>query len=243
VRITVEELYPMLWEVVRNMGGYYSRRDQLVREVLVKHPGITVDELSLQLGITRGEALILLRSHRLWHDEVEEEISLSTRFNPVYRLAAVGGTFDELHVGHLALLNTAFRLARRVLIGVTSDEFASRLVKEGGCSPMNERVAEIQRVLRERGWLERGRIVRLDDAYGPLLTDPEIDVLVAGPIVLDRAEEAASRRSSAGLPPIALELSPLVLAEDGRPVSSTRVRLGEIDRLGRVIRGRGRRGI
>ncbi|MEM1923309.1 MAG: pantetheine-phosphate adenylyltransferase [Nitrososphaerota archaeon] len=234
-RVAVTELYPMLWEVVRGMGSYNSKRDLLVKEILVKYPKITLDELTLQLGVMKGEALILLRSHRLWYYEVEEELELSRSFRPIYNMGALGGTFDELHVGHLALLNTAFRLSKKVIIGVTSDEFASKLMKEGKISPMRERIEELRRTLDKYGWLSRAEITQLNDPFGPLLSDERIDMLVTGPITLGRAEEAVNLRVSRGLPPVALELSPLVLAEDGRPISSTRVRLGEVDRAGRLI--------
>ncbi|MEM2041617.1 MAG: hypothetical protein QXI52_06925, partial [Nitrososphaerota archaeon] len=108
-------------------------------------------------------------------------------------------------------------------------------MKEGKISPMRERIEELRRTLDKYGWLSRAEITQLNDPYGPLLSDERIDMLVTGPITLGRAEEAVNLRVSRGLPPVALELSPLVLAEDGRPISSTRVRLGEVDRAGRLI--------
>ena len=40
-----------------------------------------------------------------------------------FRAVATGGTFDEIHAGHVALLARAFQEGDRVIIGVTSDEF------------------------------------------------------------------------------------------------------------------------
>jgi pantetheine-phosphate adenylyltransferase len=94
------------------------------------------------------------------------------------------------------------------------------------------------RFLDKYGWLDRARIIKLDDFYGPILTDQSVKALVSGPLVLERAEQAVRLREAKGLPPISLEVSPLVLASDGEPVNSTRIRRGEIDRSGVVIGGR-----
>ena len=40
-----------------------------------------------------------------------------------FRVVATGGTFDEIHAGHIALLSKAFEVGDKVIIGVTSDEF------------------------------------------------------------------------------------------------------------------------
>ena len=42
-----------------------------------------------------------------------------------YNVVATGGTFDEIHVGHLALLSKAFEIGKKVIIGVSSDAFAN----------------------------------------------------------------------------------------------------------------------
>ena len=38
----------------------------------------------------------------------------------------MGGTFDIIHKGHLTLLSNAFDVADKVIIGLTSDEFAAK---------------------------------------------------------------------------------------------------------------------
>jgi pantetheine-phosphate adenylyltransferase len=45
-----------------------------------------------------------------------------------FDLVAMGGTFDIIHSGHMALLNKAFSISTKVIIGVTSDQLA---VKKG----------------------------------------------------------------------------------------------------------------
>ena len=47
-----------------------------------------------------------------------------------FELVALGGTFDIIHVGHIALLEKGFSISKKVIIGLTSDEFASRNGKD-----------------------------------------------------------------------------------------------------------------
>ncbi|MEM3906760.1 MAG: adenylyltransferase/cytidyltransferase family protein, partial [Nitrososphaerota archaeon] len=125
------ELYVILSESIRRMPTYREKREYVIRNLITSNYLLTPQELSIILGITEGEALVLLRDIRIWYYEVEEEILLSKYYKPRFKLAGVGGTFDNIHVGHLALLNIAFRLAEKVYIGCTTDELVHKLDKKG----------------------------------------------------------------------------------------------------------------
>jgi len=47
-----------------------------------------------------------------------------------FDLVALGGTFDLIHKGHLELLKKAFSISSKSIIGLTSDEMATRAGKK-----------------------------------------------------------------------------------------------------------------
>jgi pantetheine-phosphate adenylyltransferase len=47
-----------------------------------------------------------------------------------FPVVATGGTFDEIHTGHVMLLAKAFEVGNKVIIGISSDEFALKEVKK-----------------------------------------------------------------------------------------------------------------
>ncbi len=228
------ELYVILSESIRSMPTYRHRREYVLRNILSSNLLLTTQELSIRLGITEGEALVLLRDLRIWYYEVEEEILLSKYFKPRFRLAGVGGTFDNIHVGHLALLNLAFRLAEKVLIGCSSDELVRKLGKKGDVENFEERKKLLEEQLKKYGWDERAHIQPIDDEYGPVINEPDFELLVVSPFTYSRGIEINEIRLRKGLNPVCIEVCPIVLAEDGNPISSTRIRMGELFPDGRI---------
>jgi cytidyltransferase-like protein len=59
---------------------------------------------------------------------------------PIYAHAYLGGTFDCLHRGHLALFAAARRQARSLTVAVNSDAFAARY-KRAPLMPLADRMA------------------------------------------------------------------------------------------------------
>ena len=159
-----------------------------------------------------------------------------------YRRVATGGTFDRLHRGHVSLLEKSFEVGDEAVIGVTSDEFARKMGKKPEHS-YEERVKKLEDLLRRRFPGRRYAIAKLYDYFGPGIASPEVQALVASEETAGRLELANKLRRERGFPPLDLVVVDLLMAEDAKPISSTRIRKGEIDEEGRVLRTRGRKGI
>lgn len=151
-----------------------------------------------------------------------------------FKRVAVGGTFDRLHRGHRALLCRAFEVGEEVLIGLCSDEMVRGKAYASQVEGFEERLRRLERFLEEAGVRHRARVIRIDRPEGLLLEDPTIEALVVSEETRARGEAINEERARRGLPPLAIIVVPMVLAEDGKPISSTRIRAGEIDEEGRL---------
>jgi pantetheine-phosphate adenylyltransferase len=147
-------------------------------------------------------------------------------------LVAVGGTFDPLHDGHKALLMKAVNLGRdgELLIGLTSDEMAKNKIHE--VDDYRSRYNEVMKFIHDQGVIPR--IVKLDDPYGPTIIE-DFDQLVVSPETHPIGLKINRIRSEKNMKPLKIVLVDYVLAEDGLPISSTRIRNGEIDNHGKVL--------
>lgn len=153
-----------------------------------------------------------------------------------YEVVALGGTFDVLHAGHKRLLSEAFRLGDKVLIGVTSDRLVRALKKNHPVRPFPQRVRDIRLFLRTRRWSSRARVSELNEPYGPAYRRKKLQALIVSKGTLESGRILNKLREAQGLKPLHLQLVRLLAAEDGKPISSTRIRDGEIDLNGHLMR-------
>jgi pantetheine-phosphate adenylyltransferase len=153
-----------------------------------------------------------------------------------YAKVAVGGTFDELHRGHKALLDKAFEIGDKVVIGLSSDEFVSKMGKPHETASYNERRMELESYLKELGWFERAEIVPLNDPFGLTISGKGLEALVVSKETQKKAEEINEKRQRADLPPLKIIAVNMVPAENSAPISTTRIRSGEIDRNGHLLK-------
>lgn len=154
-----------------------------------------------------------------------------------FKAVAVGGTFDELHRGHRALLMKAFEVGERVLIGLCSDRLVESLMKPHITAPYNERLRELKEFLRKMGVLERAEVMPLNDPFGVTLSEGCVEALVVSRETEPMARRINVERERRGLKPLEIVVIDMVPSENHVPISTTRIRRGEIDREGRLLRG------
>ncbi len=149
---------------------------------------------------------------------------------------AVGGTFDELHKGHKTLLVKAFEIGERVVIGLSADNFVSELNKPHITDSFEERRQGLLDWLAQSGVNPRAEIVPLFDAFGSSVKDPEIEALVVSEETKPTALKINERREAAGLAKLEIVTVKMVPSENCDPISTTRIRRGEMDREGRLLK-------
>jgi pantetheine-phosphate adenylyltransferase len=153
-----------------------------------------------------------------------------------FKTVAVGGTFDELHKGHEALLSKSFEIGEKILIGLSSDEFASKMRKPHVTATYTERLNELQAFLDESGLAKRAQIVPLNDPYGLTISSKSLEALVVSKETEPTACKINEIRAKASLPPLKIVTINMVPAENYTPISTTRIRSGEIDRNGHLLK-------
>jgi cytidyltransferase-like protein len=152
-----------------------------------------------------------------------------------FKKVAVGGTFDSLHRGHKVLLERAFEVGEKVVIGLTSDEFVSKMGKPHKTAPYNQRFRELQAYLEKNGLAQRAEIVALSDPYGLTISGRGLKALVVSEDTQKTGQAINVVRQKAGLPPLAMVVVNMVPADNHTPISTTRIRKKEIDRNGHLL--------
>ena len=143
----------------------------------------------------------------------------------------IGGTFDILHEGHEALLKKAFELGQ-VTIGLTSDEMA-RETKKREVREFDARKSDLDNFIREKFKTE-AVIMQIEDKFG-LALEEDFDYIVVSPETYPTALQINQKRQELNKNLIEIAKIDFVMAEDGKPVSSSRISNGQINEEGEVL--------
>lgn len=145
-----------------------------------------------------------------------------------YKKVVLGGTFDLLHVGHKALLLKAFELGEFVTIGITTDQFNRKSGKQT-FGDQKLRLKNLKAFLKGRKYT----IVWLKDLFGTTLNDSRIEAIVVSPETKAGAQLINKERNRRNLKSLDIVIQTLIKDQDGKVISSTRIKNGEIDPAGR----------
>ncbi|MBU4298985.1 phosphopantetheine adenylyltransferase [Patescibacteria group bacterium] len=142
----------------------------------------------------------------------------------------IGGTFETLHAGHLALFKKAFELGE-VFIGLTSNELAQKH-KKRKVKDFKERKKELKEFIKKKFSINP-KLVKIEDKFGPALKN-EFDYIIVSPETYKTAILLNEEREKTGKKPLKIIKINFVLAEDGKPISDSRILAGEIDSQGKL---------
>ena len=146
------------------------------------------------------------------------------------RKICLGGTFNLIHDGHLALLKKAFESGDEIYIGLTTDKIASRSRKV----PLQDyetRLQNLNNILDQIAQDKRSFVFPLEDPMGRA-ANGNFEAIVVSQETIRGAENINNARARNGLKPLEIIIIDMVLALDGRPISSSRILRGQIDRIG-----------
>ena len=153
---------------------------------------------------------------------------------PKFQLVALGGTFDILHKGHLALLQMAFSISSKIIIGLTSDEFATKKGKDL-LHNYSQRYQSLESAIKKNFSNSLYEISKLDNDFGPAVLEKEVEALVVSEETIGQGKILNKLRNERQLPPVEIVSVPMVLATDGKHISTTRIKNSEIDSEGNLL--------
>ncbi|OUJ19139.1 Phosphopantetheine adenylyltransferase CAB4 [Methanonatronarchaeum thermophilum] len=143
----------------------------------------------------------------------------------------VGGTFSHLHKGHKTLLKKAFNHGDHVIIGITSNKMCQN--KHGEIQDYKTRKKQLKKYIETISQNTEYQITKIEDKVGVSL-QKNLDAIIVSPETRKNAIEINKKRIEKGNKPLKIIEIPLQTAEDGKPISSTRIRKGQIDRDGNL---------
>ncbi len=150
-----------------------------------------------------------------------------------YRSLVLAGTFDHLHLGHQQFIKKASQNSQKMYLGLTTGWANSGKVLGKNIQSFSSRFKSLKNFLSLNSLDKKVQIFGLTDPYGPSLKN-RFEAIAVTPDTFNGAHQVNLRRLSLGLKPLLIKTFDLVNAQDKQKISSTRIRLGQINRQGRV---------
>ena len=150
-----------------------------------------------------------------------------------FDLVATGGTFDLIHAGHVALLTKSFSISSKVIIGLSSDQLAAKRGKNLD-NDYSKRLSTLKSVIEKNFPNSLYEISKLENDFGPAVIEGSVKALIVSEETSNKGVHLNELRAEKNLPPVEIIVVPMVLAKDGKAISSTRIKNSEIDSNGNL---------
>ena len=150
-----------------------------------------------------------------------------------FDLVAMGGTFDVIHSGHMALLSKAFSISSKVIIGLSSDQLATKKGKNLA-NDYSKRLSLLKSVIEKSFPNSAYEVSKLENDFGPAVIEGSVKALVVSAETSNKGLLLNELRTERNLPSVKIVVVPMVLAEDGKSISTTRIKNSEIDGSGNL---------
>jgi len=149
-----------------------------------------------------------------------------------YNVVFVAGTFDHFHSGHANLISKAIALGNTVIIGITSDLYVTQKKANFLIESFDIRKESVKKYIKSQ---KKIVIIAIDNALEPAISDSTYDAILISSGTYEGALLINEKRKQNKLHTLEIITIPMVFAEDGMPISSTRIRNGEINRDGQLF--------
>jgi len=150
-----------------------------------------------------------------------------------YRVIALGGTFDIIHIGHIELLKKGFSISEKVIIGLTSDEFALKNGKKL-LNNYEKRHSALKSLIEKKFQNSKFHIAKLENEFGPAVMEDDVEALVVSTEMQHKGSILNKIRIERNRSPVDVVSVSMVLGQDGERISTTRIRNNEIDSKGNL---------
>jgi len=155
--------------------------------------------------------------------------------NYQYQTVVVSGTFDHLHKGHQNLLQKALVSSQKVICALTTPVMNQNKILSQTIQSFGKREEAVKDFSKWHKAGKRMTVIPISDRFGPTLKKTPIQAIVASRETTGTIDLINQVRLGKNLPALEKIISPLIWAQDHKRLSSTRIRLGEITRQGKVF--------
>jgi pantetheine-phosphate adenylyltransferase len=133
----------------------------------------------------------------------------------------------------MALLKKSFSISSKVIIGLSSDQLA---VKRGKSldNDYSKRLSSLESAIEKNFPNSSYEISKLENDFGPAVVEDSVKALVVSEETSPKGLHLNELRAERNLPPVEIVVVPMILAEDGKAISSTRIKNSEIDSSGNL---------